>query len=103
VRGICCYVAGVMIDFHGFEYEIRNYKLNDNTTAFIFYKETQCFSILNSDILYYLLTTLSAEVFKCHGSHLCFVVYFNVLSLKELCKIFVITRSSTSIMKLNII
>jgi hypothetical protein len=51
VRGICCYVAGVMIDYHGFEYEIRNYKLNDNTTAFIFYKETQYLSILNSHLL----------------------------------------------------
>ena len=36
MRGICCYVAGVMTDFCGNEYEFRYYKQTDNTTAFIF-------------------------------------------------------------------
>jgi hypothetical protein len=36
VRGICCYAAGLLIDFCGFEYEFSYYKWTDNTTVFIF-------------------------------------------------------------------
>jgi hypothetical protein len=51
VRGICSYVAGVMIDFCGFEYEFWYYKWTGNATEFIFYWESQYFNILNSDML----------------------------------------------------
>jgi hypothetical protein len=78
------YIAQVMNDFDGNEYEIRYYKRIENTNKFILDKENEYFSITNTDILRKLPPPAPAGSSKQQGSQLCFTVAFSGFNVKSI-------------------